>query len=115
MNLSVSQGEGKEEEGEEKEKVKEERRESQGKVMQPLMTKPQKPHSITFATSFFIKGSFTFMCNGKVLKEHVAPEILLWSLLEKQFASLFWPHNSHPYHMQKTFTPPLRVSQNFIL
>lgn len=77
MNLSVSQGEGKEEEGEEKEKVKEERRESQGKVMQPLMTKPQKPHSITFATSFFIKGSFTFMCNGKVLKEHVAPEILL--------------------------------------
>lgn len=52
MNLSVSQGEGKEE-GEEKEKVKEERRESQGKVMQPLMTKPQKPHGITLATSFF--------------------------------------------------------------
>ena len=76
MNLSVSQGEWKEE-GEEKEKVKEERRESQGKVMQPLMTKPQKPHVITLATSFFIKGSFTFMCNGKVLKEHVAPEILL--------------------------------------
>lgn len=72
------------------------KREAQVETISPFVNQPWKSCGVTFATFYLSKPSqkklpdfkarrkrfYLLMGNGKILKEQVGPEILLWSFLE---------------------------------